>query len=197
MYLPHAQFRFWNGGGAARTLTLAVHTRGDPARLAGPVREAIRAMDPDLPLADVRTLDEVRSESVARPRFLALLLGAFAAVALVLAVVGIYGTLAYLVAQRTYEMGVRMALGARPAAIRRLVVGQGMAMTLAGVVVGVAAALALTRLLAHLLYGVAATDAATFVAVPLGLALTAAVAAYVPARRATRVDPLVALRGGD
>jgi predicted permease len=197
MYLPHAQFRFWNGGGAARTLTLAVHTRGDPARLAGPVREAIRAMDPDLPLADVRTLDEVRSESVARPRFLALLLGAFAAVALVLAVVGIYGTLAYLVAQRTYEMGVRMALGARPAAIRRLVVGQGMAMTLAGLVVGVAAALALTRLLSHLLYGVAATDAATFVAVPLGLALTAAVAAYVPARRATRVDPLVALRGGD
>jgi putative ABC transport system permease protein len=197
MYLPHAQFRFWNGGGAARTLTLAVHTRGDPARLAGPVRGAVRAMDPDLPLADVRTLDEVRSESVARPRFLALLLGAFAAVALVLAVVGIYGTLAYLVAQRAYEMGVRLALGARPAAIRRLVVGQGMAMTLAGLVVGVAAALALTRLLAHLLYGVAATDTATFVAVPLGLALTAAVAAYVPARRATRVDPLVALRGGD
>ncbi|MET0397799.1 MAG: ABC transporter permease [Longimicrobiaceae bacterium] len=197
MYVPHAQFRFWNGGGAARSLTLAVHTPGDPARLAGPVREAIRALDPELPLADVRTLDQVRGESVARPRFLALLLGAFAAVALVLAVVGIYGTLAYLVAQRTYEMGVRMALGARPASIRRLVVGQGMAMTLAGVAVGVAAALGLTRLLAHLLYGVTATDAATFVVVPVGLALAAGVAAYVPARRATRVDPLVALRGAD
>ena len=197
MYVPHAQFRFWNGGGAARSLTLAVHTRGDPARLAGPVREAIRAMDPELPLADVRTLAEVRSESVARPRFLALLLGAFAAVALVLAVVGIYGTLAYLVAQRTYEMGVRMALGARPGSIRRLVVAQGLAMTAAGLVIGVAAALGLTRLLEHLLFGVAPTDPATFVAVPLGLGLTAAVAAYLPARRATRVDPLVALRGGD
>ncbi|HEX2187999.1 MAG TPA: ABC transporter permease [Longimicrobiaceae bacterium] len=197
MYIPHAQFRFWNGGGAARGMTLAIHTRGDPARLAGPVREAVRAFDPDLPLADVRTLAEVRSESVARPRFLALLLGAFAAVALVLAATGIYGTLAYLVAQRTYEMGVRMALGARPSAIRRLVVREGLAMALAGVAVGLPAAFALSRLIGHLLYGVAPTDAATFVAVPLGLALTALVASYLPARRATRVDPRVALRGGD
>jgi ABC-type antimicrobial peptide transport system permease subunit len=152
-------------------------------------------MDPELPLADVRTLEEVRHESVAQPRFLAFLLGAFAATALLLAVTGIYGTLAYLVAQRTYEMGVRMALGAHPSAIRGLIVRQGLVITLAGVIVGVPAAYALSRVLAHLLYGVAPTDAATFIAVPCVLALTALAAAYFPARRATRVDPIIALRG--
>jgi predicted permease len=195
MYIPHAQFRFWNGGGAARSLTLAIRGRGDPSALAAPVRAAIHAMDPELPLADVRTLDEVRRESVAQPRFLAFLLGAFAATALLLAVTGIYGTLAYLVAQRTYEMGVRMALGAHPSAIRGLIVRQGLVITLAGVIVGVPAAFALSRVLSHLLYRVAPTDAATFIAVPCVLALTALAAAYFPARRATRVDPIIALRG--
>lgn len=193
-YLPHAQFRFWNGGEHVRSMTITARTRGEPMELAAAIRREIRALDPNLPISEVRTLEQVRAESVAQPRFLSVVLGAFAAVALLLAVVGIYGTLAYLVSQRTHEIGIRMALGAHTAEITRMVVGRGVAVGAAGVAVGLAGALALTRVLAHLLFGVTTTDPVTYVVVPVVLIAAALLASYLPARRAARVDPMVALR---
>jgi predicted permease len=194
-YLPHAQFTFWNDGGPVRSMSVVLRTAGDPMAVAGPAREEIRALDPNLPVAELRTLDEVRSASAAQPRFLSLLLGVFSAMALLLAAVGIYGTLSYLVAQRTREFGIRMALGARASEIMRMVVRRGAALTVSGLAVGIAAALLLTRLLAGLLYGVTTTDAVTYAAAPAVLLAVALLACWLPARRATRVDPMVALRG--
>jgi putative ABC transport system permease protein len=194
LYVPHAQFRSWNGGTAVRSMAVAIRTAGDPLALAPAVRAEIRAMDANLPVAELRGLAQIRAESVAQPRFVALLLGAFAAVAVALAALGVYGTLAYLVAQRTGEIGVRMALGACAAGILRLVVAQGVGLALLGVLLGLSAGFALTRLLEQQLYGVRATDAVTFVAVPVVLLLVAFAASYLPARRATRIDPLVAIR---
>lgn len=139
-------------------------------------------------------MDEVVSTSVAQPRIIMQFVGVFAGFALLLAAIGIYGVMAYSVTTRKQEMGIRVALGARPADILRLVVGQGMRMTLIGVAVGVVVSLALTRLLASLLFGVHATDPLVFSAAALVLAATAFVACYIPARRATRVDPIVVLR---
>jgi predicted permease len=181
-------------GGAQRRMMLLVRAAGDPLRLVRPVREAVWSLDRELALADVRTLGDVVAGSVARPRFAALVLAAFGSAALVLAVIGVYGVLSYAVTRRRREMGIRMALGARAADLRRLVVGQGMRVALAGLAAGLLAALAGARLVASLLYGVSPTDAATFGAAALLLVAAAAVACWVPARRAARLDPSAVLR---
>nr|MDQ3805976.1 ADOP family duplicated permease [Acidobacteriota bacterium] len=187
MFFPHAQT-------PSRQMTLAVRAAGDPLALVGPVRERVRAVDKDQPVGNVKTMEAWLAESVASRRFSVLLLGVFALIAAVLAAVGIYGVVSYGVAQRTHELGLRIALGARPSDVLRLVIRQGMKMALVGAAVGFAAALALTRVMSGLLYGVSATDPATFAGVTLLLGAVAFLACYVPARRATRVDPMVALR---
>jgi predicted permease len=179
--------------GSPRTMVL-IRAAADPVALAAAVRREVLALDSDLPIHDVRTLEDRMAAATSRTRFAALLLAVFAGVALLLAGVGIYGVIAYSVSQRTRELGVRMALGARRGDVVRLVVGQGAALAAAGIAIGLAAALALTRVLTGLLHGVTATDPATFAAISLLLAATAVAASLLPALRATRVDPLVALR---
>ena len=175
-------------------MAIVVRASGDAARFGAAVQREIRAIDPEQPVADVRTMEQVISKSIARPRFNTLLLSIFAAVALVLASVGLYGVMNYSATQRTHEVGIRMALGATRADIMRLVVGNGMLLTLIGIGIGVAASLLLTRVMASLLFGVTATDVPTFLGVSAVLAAVALVANYIPARRATRVDPVIALR---
>jgi putative ABC transport system permease protein len=162
--------------------------------LAGAVRNQIRAIDPNEPVLRVVTMDERLSNSVAQRRFQMLLLGVFAGIALVIAAVGIYGVVSYAVSRRTHEIGVRMALGAQRSDVLRMVIWRGMSLTLIGVTLGVAAALALTRVLRNLLFEVSATDPATFALIALLLVVVALIASYIPARRATKVDPLQALR---
>ncbi len=190
LYVPYAQER--RGFVAPRDLVL--RTKGDAASVAGAVREAVWVVDKDQPVSNVRTMDQVFAAAISRERFQALLLGMFAALALVLACVGLYGVISYSVAQRTHEIGVRVALGAQPRDVLRLVIRQGMMLTFAGLVVGIAAGAVATRVLSDMLYGVTTTDPLTFVGVPLFLLLIALLACYIPARRATRIDPLVALR---
>ncbi|HKV37080.1 MAG TPA: ABC transporter permease [Pyrinomonadaceae bacterium] len=185
MYFPKRQ----TGG-----TNLVLRTTGDPMSLVGAVRNEVRAMDPDQPIAAVRPMTEWVDSSVAAPRYRTTLFVLFAALAMILAATGIYGVMSYSVAQRTHEIGVRMALGARRAHVLRLVVGQGMLLTLIGVVIGLAAAFGLTRVMASLLFGVTARDPITFGAVAVLLITVAFIACVVPARRATKVDPLVALR---
>ncbi|HWS52486.1 MAG TPA: ABC transporter permease [Pyrinomonadaceae bacterium] len=187
VYLPYRQIPL-------RGMTLAARAEGDPLGLAAAAREQVRALDPDQPVTSVRTMEEVISRAVWQPRLHAILFGVFAAVALALATVGIYGVMSYAVTQRTHEIGVRVALGARPRDILRMVVRQGLALTLVGVAVGAAAAFALTRVMASLLFEVSAADPATFAANVVLLTLVSLLACYVPARRATRVDPITALR---
>jgi putative ABC transport system permease protein len=168
--------------------------RADMSSLPDAVRGELRALDPSLPISSVRTMGDVLSVSQSRPRFLTLLLTIFSGVALALAMVGIYGVLSYLVARRVKEFGLRVALGATRRHVLAMVLRQGAVLALAGVVVGVGAALALTRLMSSLLFGVRATDPWTFVVMPVTLALVALAASYVPAHRATKVDPMVTLR---
>jgi putative ABC transport system permease protein len=175
-------------------MALVVRTTGDAARFQTAVQKEIRALDPEQPIADVRTMKEVISRSIARPRFNTLLLTIFAGVALVLASVGLYGVMNYSATQRTHEVGIRMALGATRTDIMRLVVGNGMLLTLIGIGLGVVASLGLTRVMASLLFGVTATDGPTFLGVSVVLVAVALIANYIPARRATRVDPVIALR---
>jgi predicted permease len=175
-------------------MSLVVRTTADPLRVEGAIRAEVRQFDRDLPIGEVRTLNDYVSRSVAARRFNTTLLGGFATLALALASIGIYGVIAYGVSQRTREIGVRMALGARPAAVLRRIVGEGMRIVLAGVGAGVIGALMLTRLMQSLLFGISPTDPVTFGAVVVGLCSVAAVASYLPARRAARVDPVVALR---
>ena len=175
------------------SMAVLARTTGDPLQLAGAAREQLKAMDKDLPVT-VTTMDQLFANSLAGQRFNTSLLGVFAAVALILAMIGVFGVINYSVAQRTHEIGIRIALGAQRRDVFKLVVGQGLLLALVGVGVGAAGAVALTRLIAGLLYGVSPTDGPTFVVVSLLVTAVAFLACYLPARRATRVDPLVALR---
>jgi len=177
-----------------RNFYIAVRSSSSPSTVINALRREVRALDPTLPLARIRTMDEVMSAAQSRPRFLTLLLTLFASVALVLAAVGIYGVISYSVAQRTKEFGVRMALGAQRGDVLNIVLRRGMLLTLAGIVIGAGGAFALTRFLSTLLFGIAPTDPITFIVVSLLLGLVAFLACYIPARRATKVDPMVALR---
>jgi putative ABC transport system permease protein len=177
------------------TMTLVAKVSGDdPLKLAPVVRGKVLEVDRDQPVFNVRSMDQVMAESVAQPRLTMFVLGVFAAVALLLAGMGVYGVMAYSVTQRTHEMGLRMALGARPGHILKLIVKQGMALTLVGVGIGLIAAFAATRLMTSLLYGVSATDPLTFAFVSIVISLVALLACYLPARRAMGVDPVIALR---
>jgi predicted permease len=187
MYTPFAQTPW-------PFFTVVVRADRDPAPLAAALRTTVTQLDPEQPPGDVQTLGYYLREATAQPRFTAALAATFALLATVLAGLGIYGVLAYSVAQRRREIGIRMALGARAADVRALVVGQAVALGAIGVAAGVAAAIGLTRVLASLLFGVSASDPLTFAGVCMVLLIVVGAAAYLPARRATRVDPLVALR---
>ena len=175
-------------------MTLVVRADGNPAALSGAIRSEVLAIDKEQPVSRIRPLEQVVSESVAKQRFLMLLLGIFASVALVLAAVGLYGVMSYSVNQRYHEIGIRAALGAQRKDVLKLVVGQGMALALTGAAIGLAASFALTRLMASLLFGVSATDPLTFAVIALLLTIVALLACYLPARRAMKVDPMIALR---
>jgi putative ABC transport system permease protein len=188
MYVPYPQYEYFAPG------YLAVKTAGDPLRFATAIRDQIWAVDKDQPVADVMPMQAIVDEELAPRRLQATILGAFGGLALLLASLGIYAVLSYAVAQRTQEIGVRIALGAQPGNVLRMIIGQGLALTLTGVAIGLGGALALTRVLANLLYGVSASDPATLVAIAALLSCVALLACYIPARRAMRVDPMVALR---
>jgi putative ABC transport system permease protein len=188
LYLPYSQVP------DIPSMSVAVRTSGEPLLMTPPVREAIHTVDKDMPLSNVKSMDDLLETSLGQRRLSMILLGAFSAIALVLASIGIYGVLAYSVTQRSRELGIRMALGAARGRVLRLVIGQGMVLAGIGIVIGLAGAFALTRLLTNQLYSITPTDPATFVGVSLLLAAIALVATLVPALRATRVDPVVALR---
>ena len=188
-YWPYDQTSFGLG-----SMSLAIHTSSDPRSLAGVVQRQVQALDPDQPVYRIRTMGELMSESMARRRLSMFLLAIFAGVALALAAVGIYGIMSYSVAQRAHEVGIRMALGARSSDVVRMVIGQSLGLTLAGIFVGLLGSLALTNFLSSLLFDVKATDATTFLLVAVILAVVALVASFVPAYRATTVDPVNALR---
>jgi putative ABC transport system permease protein len=180
-------------GGLSRR-NYVVRTTGDPSQLAGAVRAAVRDLDPALPVYALQPLSDIVADSLVRPRFLSMLLGAFSVIALALAAVGIYGVMSYAVSQRTQEIGVRMALGARSTDVLKLVLGQGTKLAAAGVGIGLVGAFALTRVMSTLLFEVSVTDPVTFGAAVGLLGFIALLACYLPARRATKVDPLIALR---
>jgi putative ABC transport system permease protein len=180
--------------GVLRSMVLAVRTASDPQNLTGAVRQQVLAIDKDQPVAKVSTMEDLLSGSIAQQRFIMYLFAGFAAVALILATVGLYGVISYTVAQRTHEIGIRMALGARPFDVLKLIMRQGMLLVLVSVAVGLAGAYALSRLIASLLYGIGPGDPFTFAASALLLLFVSAVAIYRPARKATKVDPLIALR---
>jgi putative ABC transport system permease protein len=186
-YVPHTQ---WTDS----YMQLIVRTAVEPGTLIGPVRQAIHALDPDMPLYKVSSMRQLISASMAQRRFTLLLIAVFATVALLMAAIGLYGVIAYSVTQRRQEIGIRMALGADAGDVLKLVIGRGMKLMLFGVVIGLGGALALTRLLRSLLFGVSATDPITFTAIPLLLMSVGLLACYLPARRAAKVEPMIALR---
>jgi len=186
-YVPASQAPLQN-------MTVLVRTSSEPTALVPALRSAVLAIDPSQPITSVVTMEKVVADSIAQPRLSMMLMGLFGILALLLATVGIYGLLSYAVTQRTQEMGIRMALGARMMDVLKLILKQGMMLVLIGEVLGLFGALALTRLMKALLFEVTPTDATTFVAVSVVLTVVALLACYLPARRATKVDPLVALR---
>jgi len=173
---------------------LVIRATSDPVPMTTALIKEIQAVDPEMPVFDVYSMDQRLYDSSARQRFSMFLLGVFAVIALILAAIGIYGVMAYSVNQRTHEIGVRMALGARPGAILQLVIRQVLVLASLGVVIGLIGAFALTRVMSSMLFGVSATDLTTFFTTPLLLGGIALMAGYVPARRAAKVDPMVALR---
>jgi len=187
VYIPHRQ----NSWGS---MTMVVRTAGDPAAAINALRQAFRVVDRDTPISNLQTLQKVLVDSTARQRFGAWLLGTFAALALGLAGVGIYGVMSYSVAQRAREIGVRMALGAGKNDVLKMVLRRGLALTLPGIALGLLGAFAVTRLMKSLLFNVSATDPVTFIRIASALAMIALLACWIPARRATKVDPMVALR---
>ena len=190
VYISHLQ----GAEETARNMFLAVRTTTAPLSFAAAVREQIMTIDKDQPVADVRTMQQRMAESLSSARFNMVLLGIFAGVALLLAAIGLYGVIAYSVAQRTHEIGIRMALGAQRSDVLKMVMGQGLILTLVGITIGLASAFFVTRFMSSLLYGVTATDPLTFMGVSLVLAVVTLLATLIPARRATKVDPMIALR---
>jgi putative ABC transport system permease protein len=188
MYLPYAK------SSNIASMSVAVRTTGDPLLMTRAVREAIHTVDKDMPLSNVKSMDDLLESSLGQRRLSMILLAAFSGIAMLLASIGIYGVLAYSVTQRSRELGIRMALGAARGRVLRLVIGQGMVLALIGIAIGLVGAVALTRLLAAQLYSITPTDPGTFVGVSFLLATIALIATLVPALRATRVDPVVALR---
>jgi putative ABC transport system permease protein len=190
----------WLGGGIISLgslvgfFTVLVRTDADPRAVQSLVRSMVRDVDPDLPIFDLTTMTKAVSDSVAQPRFYMLLLGTFAAIALLLAALGIYGVIAYAVSQRTRELGIRVALGATRENIIRLVIAEGVSLAGMGVLLGVLASMALTRALASLMFGVGKLDPVTLAAAPVMLMAVALLGCYLPARRAARVDPVIAMR---
>jgi putative ABC transport system permease protein len=187
IYVPHAQDAHWNFMG------LVIRTASDPAAFATTLRREVQAIDKDQPVYNVRTMDDVITNSLGTRRVSMQLFAVFAGAALLLAALGIYGVMAYSVTQRTQEIGIRMALGAQRSDVLGLVIRQGMTVSVIGLIVGLAGAFALTRVIGNLLYGVTATDPGTFVVIPLLLLFVALLACYLPARRAAKLDPIKAL----
>ena len=187
VYFPHPELTY-------SFMTLVIRTTGDPAEMAPAVRRELSTIDPEQPVSDVRTMNQVMADMLGRARFNTLLLGLFAVLATLLAAIGIFGVMNYSVTLRTRELGLRMALGAQPGRVLMLVLRQGLLLTLIGVGIGLAGAVVLTRLMSSLLFGVDATDPATFAAIALLLMIVSLIACYIPARRATRIDPMTALR---
>jgi len=194
-FIPHVQWPVvTSGGDAIRSVFLVARTTGDPLAVAGAIRGEVRQMDANVPVANVRSMNEVVATALATPRLTGWLLSAFAAIALALAAVGIYGVLAYVVSQRTREIGIRLAIGADRSQLLGMVLRQGLLLAGIGIAAGLIGAFALTRLMTSLLYNVRPHDPITFAAVAAGLLLIALVASFLPARRATRVSPTTALR---
>jgi putative ABC transport system permease protein len=191
MYLPYRQADLVL---PVFQLSLVLRAAADPHLQTSALRSALTEIDPNQPLVNVRTMEDNIATTVAQPRFRTWLIGIFAAVALVLAAVGVYGVMSYTVTQRTSEIGIRVTLGAQPEDVFKIVVGEGLRLALAGVGVGIVAALAMTRVLQSFLFGISAYDPITFFAVALLLTIVAVAASFFPARRATLVDPMVALR---
>jgi putative ABC transport system permease protein len=191
MYLPYRQA---DGLLPVFQLSMVMRTAGDPLLQTSALRSALSQIDPNQPLVKVRTMEENMATTVAQPRFRAWLIGIFAMLALVLSAVGVYGVMSYTVTQRTNEIGIRVTMGAQPQDVFHIIVGEAMRLAILGVGVGLAAAFALTRLLRSFLFGISAYDPLTFIGVSVLLTAVAIAASYFPARRATLVDPLVALR---
>jgi len=188
MYVPYAQARY------LMSVQLVVRTIADPLRVADALRRQVLALNPNQPVSQIKTMEQCLSEGVALPRFRSVLLGLFSALALALAVIGLYGVMSYTVTQRTHELGVRLALGAQAADVLKLILKQGLKLALTGIVIGLLTALALTRWIETLLFNVRPTDPLTFTVIALLLLAVALLACWLPARRATKVDPLIALR---
>jgi len=195
VFLPYLQNHYYmESSNAFSYMTLVARTTGDAAQLAPSIESQVWAVDPSVTISEIQTMDQVVAKATAEPRFNLLLLGAFASIALVLAAVGIYGVTSYSVHRRTHEIGIRMALGAGRADVRRLILRQAMTLALVGAGAGLGGAVGLARLMRGILYGVEPTDAGTYIVVTVVLCGVALASAYIPARRATRSDPIAALR---
>jgi len=187
IYFCHDQFPY-------RSMSVMVRASSNPVSLLGAIQNEVWAIDENVPVSNVKTADQILANSIAQPRFSLLLLAVFAALALILAAVGIYGVMAYSITQRTREIGIRMALGAKQRDVLAMVLSEGFKFALIGIGIGLAGAFAITRVMTSLLYGVSTTDPIIYAVVPVILAVVALVACFIPARRATKVDPMVALR---
>jgi predicted permease len=195
MYLPYHQFgRMLMMQGPLSAMSVVVRTAGDPLTLVEPIRSRVASIDPQLPIFNISTMERRISDSVAQPRFYATLFGIFAGLAVILAAVGVYGVLSYHVAQCTRELGIRMAMGAQRSNVLHLVLRQGVVLAVCGIIIGLAGAWGTSRFLTSLLFGVTPTDPTTYAGIAVLMVVIAVIAAYIPARRATAVDPVVALR---